>query len=623
MKQQPSKRKPKTPPRTQPTKLPRHDKFKSIFYNAIEGIFQSTLDGKLLTANPSFVKMLGYASLSELKKHPLIEIFSLPGDRRLLTNALNSKGFVHDFELRLKRKDGTEIFVSETSRLVKDRKGIPLYIEGMILDISERKNIEEQLRTAERKYQSIFNNAVEGIYQSTPDGTLLTANSAFLNMLGYKSIEELERADVNQLYVNPEARQQFRERVEHEGVVTEFELQLRRNDGKVITALLNSRAVRDEQGTTLYYEGIIQDITRRKAQEEQLRVLNAQKDKFLSIISHDLRAPFNSILGFSELLLDEMSPPPPEEQKEFVRFINEAAKQQLLLLTNLLDWSRFETGRMRFSFKPVNLSDVVGKCIIALFGNAKKKRIALSANIDPSLAVYGDEYLLQQLFTNLISNAIKFTPVEGSVTIATHGVKNHFVTVRVSDSGIGISKEDQQKLFRIEAKHTTRGTEGEEGSGLGLVLCSEIVEKHGGTISIESEPGKGTTFVFTLLLPRKMVLVAEDDKADRLLTVRFIEQCYPDYSVVEASDGETAFKLALQHLPSVIIADFVMPIMDGIKLLKELRRNPATKGIPVISVTSVQSQGSAADLRAAGAIDVLLKPFSKSELCSVMERFVK
>jgi CheY-like chemotaxis protein len=193
----------------------------------------------------------------------------------------------------------------------------------------------------------------------------------------------------------------------------------------------------------------------------------------------------------------------------------------------------------------------------------------------------------------------------------------------VSDSGIGISKEDQQKLFHIEAKHSTRGTEGEEGSGLGLVLCAEIVEKHGGTISIESEVGKGTMFVFALLLPRKTILVAEDDKADRLLTVRFIEQCYPDYSVIEASDGESAFKLALQHLPSIIIADFVMPVMDGLKLMKELKRNQTTKGIPVISVTSVQSQGSAADLRAAGAVDVLLKPFSKAELCAVVERFVK
>ncbi len=148
MKQQPSKRKAKTPPRTKQSKPLQHDKYKSIFQNAIEGIFQSTLDGKLLTANPSFVKMLGYDSLAELKKHPLTDIFTNPSDRRLLTNSLSSAGFVHDFELKLKRKDGSEVFVSETSRLVKNRKGEVQYIEGMILDITERKRIEEQLRSA-------------------------------------------------------------------------------------------------------------------------------------------------------------------------------------------------------------------------------------------------------------------------------------------------------------------------------------------------------------------------------------------------------------------------------------------------------------------------------------------
>ncbi|TAK56759.1 MAG: PAS domain S-box protein, partial [Bacteroidetes bacterium] len=589
------------------------DKFKHIVQHAIEGIFQSTLTGKLLTANPSFVAMLGYASIAELKHQPLTKIFYNPDDRNLLTNALASTGHVRNFELKLKRKDGSPIYVIENSRLIKDRKGKPQYIEGMIIDITSRKQIEEQLRAAEKKYQSIFNNAVEGIYQSTPDGTLFTANKAFLAMLGYESIEELERSDVTQLYVDPSARAAFREIVDREGVITDYELQLRRKDGRIITTLINSRAVRDEIGTTLYYEGIIQDITRRKMQEEQLRVLNAQKDKFLGIVSHDLRAPFNSILGFSELMLDDVNPPSAEEQKEFIRFINEAAKQQLLLLTNLLDWSRFETGRMRFSFKPVNLAEIVGKCIITLFGNAKKKQLSLVCDVPPSVTVYGDEYLLQQLFTNLISNALKFTPPGGSVRVQTHGVENHLLTVSVTDTGIGISPENIDKLFRIETKHTTRGTEGEEGSGLGLVLCAEIVEKHGGTIHAESVETKGTSIVFTLLLPRRTVVIAEDDKGDRLLIAQYIKQLYPDLSIIEAVDGEAAFSSIVQHLPCLVIADYVMPGMDGIRLIKELHKHPHTKGIPVVSMTSVQSQGSAAELRAAGAREVLMKPITKAE----------
>jgi len=479
------------------------------------------------------------------------------------------------------------------------------------------------LRNAEQNYQNIFNEAVEGIYQSTPDGTLLTANGAFLSMVGYESIDDLEKSNVNQLYVNPEERQSFRENVERNGVVTEYEVKLSRKDGGVFTALLNSRAVRDSNGKTLYYEGIIQDITRRKQQEEQLRIVNAQKDKFLGIVSHDLRAPFNSILGFSELLMDESNPLPPEEQKEFIKFINEAAKQQLLLLTNLLDWSRFETGRMRFSFKPLRLKDVVDKCFIALYGNAKKKQIALISTIAPAATVYGDEYLLQQLFTNLISNAIKFTPPAGKVTVDSHGVKDHFMEISVTDTGVGVSEEDKKKLFHIETKYTTRGTEGEEGSGLGLVLCAEIVEKHGGIIRVESEAGKGTSFILTLLLPRRTVLVVEDDKADRMLIVRYIEQTYPDLAIIEAASGEIALQQAVHHIPLIIIADFILPGINGIQLLSELQKNPTTKGIPVLSMTSVQSQGSIADLRAAGSVDVLMKPISKAQLKAVLEKLVK
>ncbi len=627
MKQTPAKRKTTVSSSkrlsTTKTKLLKHDKFKSIFQNAMEGIFQSTLSGKLITANPSFVKILGYKSLADLKRLSLTKIFVNPDDRKQLTTSLLSTGNVHDFELRLKRKDKTIIYVIENSRLVKDSAGKVLYIEGMILDVTERKKIEERLQHTERKYQSMFNHAVEGIYQSSPDGTLLTANDAFLKMVGYESIKDLEQSDVSQLYADPEARVSFREAVEREGIITDYEVRLRRKDGKIITALLNSRAVRNKKGYTEYYEGMIQDITRRKAQEEQLRVLIAQKDKFLSIVSHDLRAPFNSILGFSELMMDEANPLSSEEHKEFVHFINEAARQQLLLLTNLLDWSRFETGRMRFSFKPVYLKEVIDKSTLALFGNAKKKNIKLNSQVEKSVMVYGDEYLLQQLFTNLISNAIKFTPTGGEVTIQSHGVENHFLSVSVDDTGIGISHEDKEKLFRIESKHSTHGTDGEDGSGLGLVLCAEIVEKHGGVIRVESEEGKGTSFIFTLLLPRRTVLIVEDEKADRMLIVRYIEKAYPDLTIIETSNGEVALQKAQQYLPFLIIADFIMPGMDGIRLLKELRKNPATKGIPVISMTSVQSQGKVSDLRAAGAVDVLMKPFSKAELKNAIEKFIK
>ncbi|MFH2004136.1 MAG: ATP-binding protein, partial [Bacteroidota bacterium] len=450
-----------------------------------------------------------------------------------------------------------------------------------------------------------------------------TANKALLQMLGYESLEEMQSLDISQsLYVNPDERKSFQKIMDKDGKVIDYEIRLKRKDGTEIIVLENSRTVTDSAGNIAYYEGIIQDITKRKEAENSIRMLNAQKDKFLSIVSHDLRAPFNSILGFTEILLDETSEFTPEEEKEFLAFIKQAAEQQLNLLGNLLDWSRLETGRIRFEPKPTDLKSLVDKSIVSLKGNALKKQINLYSSIQENITVNVDENLTLQLFGNLLSNALKFTPQNGSVWVDIDDSGIDFVKVSVNDNGIGIPPEDFDKLFKIDTKYYSRGTEGEEGSGLGLALCAEIVQKHGGKIEIKSEINKGTSFIFSLPAVRKSALIVDDNKGDRSLAMLYVQQAFPDIIILEAYEGYEAMSLAMSRIPSIIIADFAMPGMDGLRLIQELKQQPQTQNIPVIIITSFESKADAASLIQYGVKEILIKPLTKEGLQKAIVKYI-
>lgn len=522
-----------------------------------------------------------------------------------------------------KKKDGTLYDEELTINPVFDEFGKLINVAEIKRDITEELKTKKIAEQAEAKFKSIFENSIEGIYQSLGEGRIITANKALLNMLGYSSMEEFSNIPASQFYVNPDDRKAFQSLMDKDGKVIDYEIRLKRKDGSEIIVLENSRAVTDTEGNILYYEGMIQDITNRKAAETAIRSLNSQKDKFLSIVSHDLRAPFNSILGFTEMLLDEKMEFNDEEKKEFLQFIRQAAEQELHLLNNLLDWSRLETGRIRFEPRPIDLNELVGRSIVSLAGNAFRKDIQLSSTIPERTIVNIDENLMLQLFGNLISNAIKFTPQNGKVWVDFIKYEGNFVKVAVRDTGVGIPKEDFDKLFRIDTKYFSRGTEGEEGSGLGLALAAEVVQKHNGVISVESELNKGTSFIFTIPAVQKSVLIVDDNKGDRSLAVHYMEQILPDVLLLEALDGYEAMSIALTRLPVLILADFAMPGMDGLRLLKELRSQPQTKNTPVIIITSFESKADAEALMQFGVNEIFIKPANKDDLQKAVMKYIK
>ncbi len=244
--------------------------------------------------------------------------------------------------------------------------------------------------------------------------------------------------------------------------------------------------------------------------EKELQKINANKDKFFSIISHDLRSPFTSLLGFSEFLLSEVDELSKEEIKEFAENIYKSASGTFALLENLLQWSRLQTSNIEFVPEMYSLTEQLNRVCEIYRVNALQKNINLITEIEDGLQVYADQNMVETVMRNLLSNAIKFTPRNGSITVTAKN-RSKDVEVKVADTGIGIEKEKLQKLFIIGENVTSEGTENEKGTGLGLILCKEFVENNNGKLTVKSKAGKGTEFKFTLPKKGKSKLFHQTD----------------------------------------------------------------------------------------------------------------
>jgi len=234
-----------------------------------------------------------------------------------------------------------------------------------------------------------------------------------------------------------------------------------------------------------------------KQTDQKLREAITAKDKFFSIIAHDLRNPFNAVIGFSAILRENLHELSTEKVSQYAGYLHEAARSAFLLLTNLLDWARSQTDQIKYEPEQMAISEIIQATFSVLSGESTKKSILLLNKVEDSVSVYADRNMISAVIRNLVSNAIKFTSRGGTVTAyaGTSGGMNSFT---IEDTGVGIRKEDIEKLFRIDTKVSNPGTEKEEGSGLGLILCREFIEKNGGKIHVESEAGKGSRFTFTL-----------------------------------------------------------------------------------------------------------------------------
>ena len=252
----------------------------------------------------------------------------------------------------------------------------------------------------------------------------------------------------------------------------------------------------DVDNTFLGYIGSCYDITENKNNELKLIELNATKDRFFSIIAHDLKTPFNSIIGFSEQLVEQINEKDYEKIGELTNIILQSANRAMDLLMNLMEWAQSQTGRIEFKPENIEIVALINETTLLYDEIATQKSIAIKKMIPDNLTVFADKFMASTVFRNLISNAVKFTKQGGEVVFSAVKEQNEII-FSVTDKGVGISKNDIEKLFRIDQIFSTKGTNNEKGTGLGLILCKEFIEKHGGKIWVESVEGKGSCFYFT------------------------------------------------------------------------------------------------------------------------------
>jgi PAS domain S-box-containing protein len=279
---------------------------------------------------------------------------------------------------------------------------------------------------------------------------------------------------------------------------------VRRKSGEIRFVREKCEHFRDQNGTIVKSLGMVHDITEQKKvelglieNEKRLRELNSTKDKFFSIISHDLKGPFTSIIGFSELLIERISKKDFTRAEEFATIINSSSLRAMDLLTNLTEWARVQTGRMEFNPGEADLIAIINEVIELLKAAVLQKSVSIMKALPLSLPVLADKAMISTVLRNLISNSIKFSYPDGKIFISAVTQGNE-VRVEVRDFGVGINKVTIGRLFRAGESVSTTGTRNEEGTGLGLILCKEFISKHGGEIWVESEEQKGSTFSFTL-----------------------------------------------------------------------------------------------------------------------------
>lgn len=389
-----------------------------------------------------------------------------------------------------------------------------IYFNRLIESLKEKKQIEHELKSSKQKHQISIENANIGIMTVDINGNIQTTNKECVNILGF-SQAELERMSVNDITVPEDysiSPSYIRAAlVSKENSKFEFVKRYFHKSGKIVTCQISSSLMHNDNGQPSFFISHIKDITLRIEQAQALKELNAKlsetvdelktanvaKDKFFRIIAHDLKNPFHSILGLSELLITNLLSSNINEIKQMATMINKSTEDAYKLLENLLSWSMSQTNSITFNPQKISTHNILTEAININHSTAKAKNISVFHDVDKSTIIYADINMLGAILRNLISNAIKFTDMHGKIQISVEQ-NSHETQFSVRDTGIGISENIINKLFKIEEKMSYHSTTVRTGTGLGLLLCKEFVDKHNGKIWVESELGIGSDFKFTI-----------------------------------------------------------------------------------------------------------------------------
>lgn len=608
-------------------------KYCQLYESLQDAIVVTNIQGLILEFNPSFQTMLGYDAeeiytlttqdITPTKWHPI--------EARILTEQVLTQGYSEVYEKEYLRKNGSLLPIETRTYLMTNEQGEPTGLWGLSRDITERKWAQENLRLANAYNRSLIEASLDSLITITPQGKINDLNAATEVVTGY-SREELFGKNFSDYFTEPQQAQSVIQQALRLGVVYDYELALCHKDGHVTPVLCNLSIYGNEVGQIMGIIMAARNITQHKQVEMELRhaketaeVANRAKSAFLANMSHELRTPLNAILGYTQILSRDRNLT--DKQQENISIIHRSGEYLLTLISDILDLSKIESGHLELHPAHFDFSEFL-EGINDLFRlRAHQKNIKyIYQPISPiPMSVCADEKRLRQVLINLLSNAIKFTQ-KGEVSLKLTQ-SNGKILFQVEDTGIGISIEDQQKIF-LPFQQVGDPRYYIEGTGLGLSITKKLVELMGSELHVESIIGEGSVFWMMLDLPlskvtkkvkvpqlpkiigfqgpQKRILVVDDKKENRMLLIDFLTPI--GFEVIEADNGKKGLEKAKQLRPHLIVMDLLMPEMDGFEAIRQIRNTEEIKHIPIIAASASIFEYHQQKSFQAGCNDFVTKP---------------
>ncbi len=637
------------------------------------------LDGKIKISIATLIELLGEVekslagSIGAASAHKAMawDTIFTPAETKNLMEAY--RDFLADFTATPDEfKAKIDFYQEREALMISHAEELKLLNQALELRIAEQAETEKALAESEKKYRTIFENAPEGIFQVTPDGTFSSASPSMARILGYDSPEDLIKNVVdigNQLHVDPDRRKELLDQLQKKDTVTDFESRLYRKDRSIIWVSTYARTIRDSSGRIIYLEGFVQDISKRKEALEalqksynemereverrtaelkrintELKLANAAskaatraKSEFLANMSHEIRTPMNGVIAAAELALSEKVDPKIEH---YLKIINSSAHSLLGIINDILDFSKIEAGKLDLEKGPFSLEDVIDRVTDMFINKTAEKGIELIVDIDPETpdALVGDPFRLQQIIKNLIDNSIKFTEKGGFILLGVKSLERKesqgiILSFFVQDTGIGIAPESLCLLFKPFSQADASTTRKFGGTGLGLSICKQLVEMMDGSIWVESKPEEGSTFSFTahfdlqpaaqkqnFVLPADIrdlsALVVDDCTMSREITQKILNS-FGFRSESVSSGAESLKRLKESHDQknpfSLVIMDWLMPDMDGIETSRRIREE-LKQTVPIILITAFGRENELLKAKELGIKGFLTKPIYRPML---------